>query len=471
MAENNFSHTVRSLQEKSICPLCKKFYCEPVTAKCGHSFCQACIDKTWKKCRSIVQCPVCKKRFLKKCSTRPNTELGNLTAIATQFFPENPDVSRVCEKHKEIMKLFCQMERVPICVSCKESREHQDHPTIPIDEAVQEYKGKIEVHLDRLKRKREKIVYLTTINECRAHELEKKIKLERHRVESEFAQKQTFLEIDRQMFLSRIDREEEMVMQKVAENLNKLNDQTATMDQLLCEIERKTLQKGAHLLVGLDRILDRCEAIKMEPPELFNVEVKNNICNLPRQYLILREMAKSKVNLVDLMVDPETAHPSIVVTEDLKNAIRLATEKDVSCNPCRFDTAPCILGTEGFTVDIHFWHVEVDLASSCWALGVAAKSVRRKGPLKLTPEEGVWALEFEQDHFQIHTSPVCCEELPHHGNVSCIGVFLDCDCGQVSFYSADTMSLIHTFSHNMKEEVFPIFFLGTEGVHFTMCPP
>ncbi|XP_078501896.1 E3 ubiquitin-protein ligase TRIM39-like isoform X1 [Lissotriton helveticus] len=471
MAANNFSHTVRSLKEKATCPLCSRFYTDPVTAKCGHCYCKACIDSEWTRNRSVVQCPICDKRFTKKYSTRPNPELANLAAVATQFSSENPDVSRICEEHKGIMKLFCQTERMPICVSCKESSEHQDHPTVPIDEAVQEYKSKCEVHLDRLKRKRERIVHLTAITEHRAHEMEKRIKLERHRVEADFAQKQEYLDIDRQIFLSRLEREEKVVRQKMGENLNLLNEQTSAMDQLLSEMERKSTQKGAHMLAGLDRILDRCESIKTDVPELIHVEVRSNICNLPRQYLILRELAKTKVNLVDLMLDPETAHPSIIVSDDLKNATCMLENEDLPNTPKRFDTSPCVLGTEGFTVDIHFWHVEVDFSSSIWALGVATKSVRRKGPLYLTPEEGVWALEFDQDHFQIHTSPESWDQLPHHGNVSCIGVFLDCDCGQVSFYSADTMSLIHTFSHTMNEEVFPFFYLGSEGVHFTMCPP
>ncbi|XP_065421056.1 butyrophilin subfamily 1 member A1-like isoform X1 [Chrysemys picta bellii] len=144
----------------------------------------------------------------------------------------------------------------------------------------------------------------------------------------------------------------------------------------------------------------------------------------------------------NVILDPETAHPNLVLSKDQKSVRWGDTPQDLPDNPGRFNSVPCVLGCEGFTSRRHCWEVEVG-DGQCWALGVARESVRRKGRISLSPEGGIWAVAWWEGQFQALTSPATL--LPLSRVPSRIRVCLDCDRGQVTFIDAGDEALIFTF--------------------------
>ncbi|NXK00353.1 TRI41 ligase, partial [Corythaixoides concolor] len=63
-----------------------------------------------------------------------------------------------CERHREPLKVFCKDDEAFICVICRESRAHRSHAMLPVQDAVQEYKGQIQAHLQTLKEDRDKVL-------------------------------------------------------------------------------------------------------------------------------------------------------------------------------------------------------------------------------------------------------------------------------------------------------------------------
>ncbi|NXW24813.1 TRI41 ligase, partial [Circaetus pectoralis] len=63
-----------------------------------------------------------------------------------------------CERHREPLKVFCKDDEAFICVICRESRAHRAHTMLPVQDAVQEYKGQIQAHLQALKEDRDKLL-------------------------------------------------------------------------------------------------------------------------------------------------------------------------------------------------------------------------------------------------------------------------------------------------------------------------
>ncbi|KAM7146137.1 butyrophilin subfamily 1 member A1-like [Macrochelys suwanniensis] len=145
---------------------------------------------------------------------------------------------------------------------------------------------------------------------------------------------------------------------------------------------------------------------------------------------------------VNVTLDPDTAHPELVVFEDWKSVRRGDTQQDLPDNPERFDTALCVLGWEGFTSGRYCWEVEVG-DGLFWAVGVARESVGRKGGISCSSEGGIWAVEQWGDQFRALTSPVT--PLPLSWAPSRIRVCLDCDRGQVTFIDAGDEAPIFTF--------------------------
>ncbi|KGL94463.1 Butyrophilin subfamily 2 member A2, partial [Charadrius vociferus] len=165
-------------------------------------------------------------------------------------------------------------------------------------------------------------------------------------------------------------------------------------------------------------------------------------------------------------LDPKTAHPALVVSEDLRSVAREREEQDMTDTPERFTVRCCVLGREGFREGRHCWEVEVEAGgNSWWAVGVARESVERKKYVVLSPGAGIWAVEHWAEQFKSLTSPPTVLSLSPHPRR--IWVCLDCTQGLVTFINADNGVEIFTFPPAAfnGETLRPWFWVGTEKTH------
>lgn len=163
------------------------------------------------------------------------------------------------------------------------------------------------------------------------------------------------------------------------------------------------------------------------------------------------------LSTVDVKLDPATAHPSLLLTADLRSVQDAEVWRDVPSNPERFDTWPCILGLQGFSSGRHYWEVIVGERAE-WGLGVCRDSVLRKGETTPSPENGVWAMWLLRgNEYMVLSSPsvpVLQDERPRR-----IGIFLDYEAGEISFYNVTNGSYIYTFNHLFSGVLRPYFFV------------
>ncbi|NWI65191.1 A33 protein, partial [Todus mexicanus] len=143
-----------------------------------------------------------------------------------------------------------------------------------------------------------------------------------------------------------------------------------------------------------------------------------------------------------LTLDPDTAHPHLLLTQDLQGVRWAPTQPPVPDNPKRFDSSRCVLGRKTFGAGRHYWEVEV-ANGDAWAVGVAKESVKRKGRLQVKPEVGIWALGQCGRSYQALTSPpvpISLEEPPQ-----VIGIYLDYEAGRVAFFDSKKEVPIFTY--------------------------
>ncbi|XP_053902598.1 butyrophilin subfamily 1 member A1-like [Malaclemys terrapin pileata] len=183
-------------------------------------------------------------------------------------------------------------------------------------------------------------------------------------------------------------------------------------------------------------------------------------------------LEKARQYAVDVTLDPDTANPYLVLSEDRKRVRLGDTRQDLPDNPERFDRCYRVLGAEGFAGGRCYWEVEVGDKTG-WALGVCRESVSRKGKVTVSPEDGYWALWLWDGGYKACTSPLT--SLPVSVRPSRVGIFLDYEAGEVSFYNVTDRSHLFTFTDTFSGTLRPYFNPsrnagGTNAAPLIICP-
>uniref|UniRef100_A0A452GZ37 Zinc finger protein RFP-like n=1 Tax=Gopherus agassizii TaxID=38772 RepID=A0A452GZ37_9SAUR len=377
------ANPAKTLQDEVTCPICLEYFKDPVSLDCDHSFCRACITQCWGGFHTDISCPQCREIFPQR-NLRLNRQLRNIVEAARELRLQ-PEPESLCEKHREPLKLFCKEDEILICLVCDRSKEHRVHTVIPTEEAAEEFQvGNNQLFL--------------------------KLK-----IVSEFQQLQEFLEEQKRLLLGQLAELNEEIVKIQNENITKLSKEISqTNDVATIKQVRNCSDISAQ-----SQVL-KTEAGPWDPG-----------LSQPRQ--------GSNVTL-----DPDTAHPSLILSEDRKSVRWGDTRQDLPDRAERQISQGCVLGCEGFTSGRHCWEVEVEVGDALfWAVGVVRESVGRKGWISCSSGGGIWAVQWCRGRFQVLTSLVI--SLPLSRIPSRIWVCLDCDQGQVTFIDAGDEAPIFIF--------------------------
>ncbi|KAM7145493.1 butyrophilin subfamily 1 member A1-like [Macrochelys suwanniensis] len=170
------------------------------------------------------------------------------------------------------------------------------------------------------------------------------------------------------------------------------------------------------------------------------------------EYEAVKGLARARGYAVDVTLDPDTANPNLVLSDNRKHVKHAAW--DLPNKSEGFDHCIWVLGTEGFTGGRRYWEVEVGDKTG-WYLGVCRESVSRKGKVTLTPVNGYWVLWLGDGKYQALTSPST--SLPVSIRPGRVGIFLDYEAGEVSFYNVTDRSLLFTFTDTFSGTLHPYF--------------
>ncbi|XP_053092248.1 dentin sialophosphoprotein-like isoform X5 [Pangasianodon hypophthalmus] len=196
-------------------------------------------------------------------------------------------------------------------------------------------------------------------------------------------------------------------------------------------------------------IRDTNEENRVLREEINSLKYGNSMPKLPAY------VCKGKTpTAADVILDPETAHRTLVLSQDGKR-VRLGQKSKVNPGPQRFDRWECVLAKKGFSSGRHYWQVEVNKE---FTIGVMKSSAQRNGRFAFAPFQGYWCIF----HFWLSFSALenHVVRLPINSVPKVLGVCVDVDEKWVTFYNGETKDQIYTFK-DMKlepgDKIYPIF--------------
>ncbi|KAF5899788.1 E3 ubiquitin-protein ligase TRIM39-like, partial [Clarias magur] len=155
-----------------------------------------------------------------------------------------------------------------------------------------------------------------------------------------------------------------------------------------------------------------------------------------------------------MTLDPDTAHPKLILSADGTQVTHGDTRQDLPDTPERFTKCPCVLGKQSFSSGRFYYEVQIR-GKTEWNLGVTTESINRKGEITLKPQNGFWTvwLRNENQYKACADPPV---PLTLREKVEKVGVFVDYEEGLVSFYDVESRSHIYSYTgQSFTEKLYP----------------
>ncbi|XP_037353649.1 tripartite motif-containing protein 75-like [Talpa occidentalis] len=450
-----FAACLAELQAEASCPLCLDYLRHPVTLDCGHNFCGSCIRQRWEDLQDILPCPVC----LQHCpagSLKRNTQLCRMVDIVKQLPAERgpkQEEGALCEKHCQVLSLFCEEDLQLLCPQCGVCSDHRDHPLTPLGPAAARHRRQLKSYMELLKHQVEVAETECEMQICRSIELKWKMESCREESRPEFEELGTFLRKEQGAIQARMLIEEKIIGGKIVENKSRLLSHLSTLKNLLIEIPEKCLQGDLELLTSVKRLQSRCELL--QSPAVISYELQRESCPLPPHYLGLQNIMSAFQE--DLTLDPAKAHPGLIVSQDRKS-VTVRTLPPGGLGGTRgAPSHPGVQSAEGFDAGRHFWQVEAR-GTRAWCLGVCKESFCTKAPRSPCPGPVCW--QFQPSLWA--RGPWDPEQVVR------IGVFLDYELGELSFFDLNRRCYLYTFTDLFTEKLMPYFSFGPSSKPLTL---
>ncbi|XP_033982047.1 E3 ubiquitin-protein ligase TRIM21-like [Trematomus bernacchii] len=434
---------------------------EQQVVKPGEVPCDVC---TGTRLKALKSCLVCLESYcethLEPHLTRPGPKKHQLIGPV-----ENLE-SRMCVKHDKLLELFCKTDQVCVCMLCTYS-DHKTHDVVPLKEGYEGKKaelGKTEAEIQQMIQKRR----------LKIQEMNRSVELSKEGADREIADGlQVFTALKESVERSQAElidtiKEKQRETEEQAEGfIKELEQEISELKKRSSEVEQLSRSEDQlHLLQSFTSLnaappTKNWTEVRVRPPS-YEGTVRRAVTQLEetlrKQMKKLLEVELKRVQQyeVEVTLDPDTAHPDLILSDDGKQVKDSDVKKNLPDNPERFDLSPNVLAKQSFSSGRLYFEVQVK-GKTGWDLGVVRESINRKGSITLTPQKGYWTIVLRNEN-EYQACAVPGVRLSLKSQPEKVGVFVDYEEGLVSFYDVDAAALIYSFTGCcFKEKLYPCF--------------
>ncbi|XP_061433818.1 E3 ubiquitin/ISG15 ligase TRIM25-like [Lethenteron reissneri] len=492
------------------CYICQGTFVCPSTLSCGHSFCLRCLEAAWETASSF-SCPQCRATFPVRPQLRRNVALANLVeqlrvgdgmaaailcdicgdghtpAVKTCLRCEmsycvrhlrphvdNPRLrdhaivdpianleDRRCREHREEFKLYCEEDDSLVCTVCAIGGDHSGHRVIAVERVQQTRQEELRVKKKGREEKRNTATSRARTLRDDYRRVEESVRGIKARISREFERRREQLRQEEREVLERVDEEGRSVLSRIQADIARYESRARGLEQeinqllaaLAVQDPLSFLQDPLHENL---RILD-AQGIQDAPPPTFSPQELTKVISLGG-------VNTKRVALVygrSPTLDTNSASNDLEISSDLRTMTWSRVSQGRPHHPHRFECLQQALCSESFSSGQHYWEVDVGSARRC-LVGVAYGTIPRRGSgaeCLLGGSDVSWCLRKADDIFSVlHGGVVTSLSMPQPPRR--VGVHLDWDAGLLSFYSADSMALLHSFNKTFTQPLHPGLLVG-----------
>uniref|UniRef100_A0A672ZDA0 Uncharacterized protein n=1 Tax=Sphaeramia orbicularis TaxID=375764 RepID=A0A672ZDA0_9TELE len=404
-------------------------------AKPGEVPCDVCSET---KLKALKSCLVCLTSY---CQTHlePHLTVSGLKRHQLIHPVKNLE-DRVCKKHDKPLDLFCKTDHTCICVFCP-VLDHKNHEFVHLKEEYEEQKTE-------LKKTEAEIKQMIKERRLKIQEIQRSVEVSENAADRETAEGVKVYTGLMNSVQRSLDQFKEKIQEKKRTTKKQAEDFIKELEQEICELEKRSTE--VKQLSGSEdhlHFVQRFTCVKAAPsmktwtkvsvrPPSYEGTVKRAVSELEKKLtedmkkVVEGELKRVQQYEVDLTLDPDTADPRLILSDDGKQVHDGGVKKKLPDKPQRFSSCS-ILAKQTFSSGRFYFEVQVK-GKTDWALGVVRRSINRKR-ITLSPQDGYWT--WADPHVRLSVQ----------SGLQKVGVFVDYEEGLVSFYDVGSSVLIYSF--------------------------
>ncbi|XP_047676555.1 tripartite motif-containing protein 16-like [Tachysurus fulvidraco] len=452
-----------------------------------------CDSCTGRKHKAVKSCLVCQASYcedhLKPHYQSPVFKKHKLVEACEEL------QEKICSEHDKLMEIYCRTDQSLICYLCMMD-EHKGHDTVSAK--AERTKNQNELKEDQIKSQQR-----IQEKQKKVQELKETVDIIKMRSQAAvddneriFTEMISSMEKKRSMVTELIRAQEKADVSRAERLLNQLEQEIADLQRRVTELEQLShthddihfLQSFPSLCVSpgcddspsftvsqhlsFDGVRKSLSDLKNLVEQICEEEFNKIRPQAAAVQIILPSDPKSREDFLQyfcyLTLDPKTAHPELILSEENRVVTWSKTRQRYSDHPERFDSWTQVFCKESVCGRC-YWEVE---RSSDVDISVSYKEISRKGrgdECVFGYNSQSWSLEFSSSFVSFYHNNIMTKL--RGPSSSRIGVYVDHSAGTLSFYSvSDTMRLLHRVHTTFTQPLYAGFWMGyNSSVRF--CDP